>query len=159
MERLASAREIPIDESDQQRHIANSCLNSRKSFQVTLHKFSRKDQVERWISWNRELRRHHDFRTLCHHLMISGKDLGGIPRKVTDGRIDLGDADFHRWNRIRAIPDMRHKSILFSRNVRRLRRGAVCKIFLHVFHSAFFLLTFLLYLLHPIHPCEQIPSR
>ena len=112
MERLAVAREIPIDEADQQWHLADPCVDPRERLEVSLNELSRKDQIERRVSGYRKFGRHHDLRTIRDQLMISGKDLGGIPRKVTDGRVDLGDADFHRWNRIRAIPVMRHKSVL-----------------------------------------------
>ena len=97
-EGLAPSGFIPVDEPDHKRHAAkftNRIMQLGQDRDIPIDEFPGKNQVERRLAGKSQLRCEHQLRSLHDQILIGTQDECGIPRKIPDCRIDLGQSEIH----------------------------------------------------------------
>src|SRR5689334_11843443 len=93
---------VPINKTDQQCRFAQPFLKAIEHRQIFRNEPGFKEEVLRWITGNRQLRRDHDIGADLCELIVSGRDFLEVALQITDGWIDLRETDFHPRNKLRA---------------------------------------------------------
>ena len=86
---------VDIDEPDDERHIADRRVQFLKNLQIQRNKARLEDEILRRVTGERQLRGEHDLRATGNEITIRREDLFRVSAEVTNGRIKLGEADFH----------------------------------------------------------------
>src|SRR5690606_40272610 len=86
---------VHLNRADQRRHRPDLARDLLERFGDVAAEASLEQQVARWVTADDEFREYHEFRAGGDEVVVGGEDLLPVARQVTDGGIELGEAEAH----------------------------------------------------------------